>query len=296
VARLFFEDIKVGQSQMKVALKNGVLKTSFDDIELYGGHGRGFITIDASAQRTATIGANMTVEGLDARPFLKDAAGFDKLSGKAKLTLAVAGQGASQLQLVETLNGKADLVFADGAVTGINVAGMVRGLSQGKLSGLGTAPSDKTDFSELGSTWTITNGVAQNQDLHLMSPLLRLTGAGTVALAQRQVDYVIRPRLVSSLSGQGGSRDDGGIEVPVKVQGPWDRLSYTPDLSGIMKDPGKALEQVKKIGEQLKGKDAGSVLKGILGNKGAAPAGEAGSGGGQQKLDTKGLLKGLIKP
>ncbi len=299
VGKLFFQDLKVGRSQLTVALKNSVMKTTFDDIQLYGGHGRGFVSIDASADKAATIGTNMTVEGLDARPFLEDAAGFDRLSGKAKLSLAVAGQGASQLQLVETLNGKADLVFTEGAIAGINVAGMVRGLNQGKLGGLSTSPSEKTDFSELGSTWTITNGVASNQDLHLMSPLLRLTGAGTVSLPQRHVDYLMRPKLVSSLSGQGG-KDEGGIEIPVKVQGPWDKLAYTPDLSGILKDPNKALDQVKKIGEQLKGKDAGAIVKGILGgNKGAAAEGGANAGGGttsgQQKLDAKSILDGLLK-
>ena len=38
VGRLLYQDIKVGQSQLTVSLKNKVLKTNFEDIQLYGGH------------------------------------------------------------------------------------------------------------------------------------------------------------------------------------------------------------------------------------------------------------------
>lgn len=295
LGRLLFQNIKVGQSQLTVALKNRVMKSNFDEIQLYGGRGRGFITLDATPVKSASLGANMTVEGLDAMPFLKDAADFDKLSGKAKLVLAVAGQGASQLQLVETLNGKAEFRFADGAVSGINVAGMVRGISQGKLSGLNASPSEKTDFSELSSTWAIANGVATNQDLSMVSPLLRLSGAGTVSLPPRQVDYMMRPKLVSSLAGQGGKVDESGLEIPVRVHGTFDKLSYTPDLGGILKDPNKALDQVKKLGEQFKGKNANEIMKGILGG-GGTPAQPGQTPQQQPKIDPKGLLDQFLKP
>lgn len=294
LGRLLFQNLKIGQSQLTVALKNRVMKASFDEIQLYNGRGRGFITLDASPVKTASVGANMTVEGLDAEPFLKDAARFDKISGKAKLSIAVAGQGATQLQLVETLNGKSDIRFTDGAVKGINVPGMVRGISQGKLTGLGTSPSEKTDFSELGASWTIANGVAQNQDLSMVSPLLRLTGAGTVALPQRQVDYMMRPKLVSNLAGQGGTHEETGLEIPVHVQGTFDKLSYTPDLNGILKDPNKALDTVKKIGEQFKGKKAGEIVNDLLGGGNGGQQSGSGAADGQPKTDAKSLLNQFL--
>ena len=303
VGRLLYQDIKVGQSQLTVSLKNKVLKTNFDDIQLYGGHGRGFITLDGTAPKAVSAGANLSVEGIDALPFLKDAADFDKLSGKAKLTLAVAGQGVNQNQLMNALNGKGDFTFANGAVNGLNVAGMIRGVTQGKLSGLKTSPTEKTDFSELASTWTIANGVASNQDLRLVSPLLRLTGGGNVMLGAQQADYVMKPKLVSSLAGQGGAAaNEQGIEVPVRVHGPWSRLEYTPDLKGIFADPNKAVDTLKEIGKQFKGQNAGDALKSILGG-GKAPAATAGQQPGatgttqpQPKPSAKQLLDQFLKP
>ncbi len=298
VGRLLYQDIKVGQSQLTVALKNKVMKTNFDDIQLYGGRGNGFITLDGTSTKTANAGANLSFDGIDAQPFLKDAADFDKLSGKAKLTLAVAGQGANQNQLMNALNGKGDFTFANGAVSGLNVAGMIRGVTQGKLSGLKTSPTEKTDFSELASTWTITNGVASNQDLRLVSPLLRLTGSGNVMLGAQQVDYIMRPKLVSSIAGQGGAANEQGLEVPVRVHGPWSKLDYTPDLKGIFSDPNKTVETIKQIGKQFKGQNASEALKNLLGGTkaNAQQPDTTGSTQPQQKPNAKDLLDQFLKP
>ena len=83
-----------------------------------------------------------------------------------------------------------------------------------------------------------------------------MTGAGTVDLPMRQVNY----RLTPSVAGL--------LAVPVDVTGSWDDLSYRPDLAGIAKglaqDPGKALDALKN-GGQGAGSGAGSLLKGLLG-------------------------------
>ena len=65
---------------------------------------------------------------MSAQPLLSDAAGLDWLAGTGKVNLAVAGQGANELQIMETLNGKADLAIVDGAIVGINIPGMARAL------------------------------------------------------------------------------------------------------------------------------------------------------------------------
>jgi AsmA protein len=60
----------------------------------------------------------------------------------------------------------------------------------------------------------------------------------------------------------------GLLAVPVDITGPWDNLSYRPDLAGIAKglakDPGKALDVLKNGGGSA-GSSAGSLLKGLLG-------------------------------
>src|SRR5260221_13729220 len=92
----------------------------------------------------------------------------------------------------------------------------------------------QTDFAELGGTFTIANGIAHNDDLDLKSPLLRLSGAGTINLPQRTIDYRVTPKVVANLEGQGGTGDAGGIMVPIIVQGPLTAPSYKPDLAAML--------------------------------------------------------------
>lgn len=46
----------------------------------------------------------------------------------------------------------------------------------------------------------------------------------------------------------------------------------TPDIGGILKDPGKAVEAIKEIGKQFKeggnAKDIGDAVKGAIGKDG----------------------------
>jgi AsmA protein len=275
VGRLILRDVKVGQTELTIALKNRVMKTTIDDVRLYEGRGRGFVTMDASNGRAANVAANLTFDGLAARQLLIDAAGIDRLSGKGRLAFTLSGQGANERQLVETLNGKVELTFADGAISGVNVPQMIRAASQGRFNDLSSSPSEKTDFSELSSTWAVTSGIAQNQDLKLVSPLLRLSGSGNVMLPGREVDYVLRPRLVAELAGQGGNQNASGLEIPVRMHGSWDDPKFTPDLQGIMNDPTKAVDTIKEIGRQFKGKNAGEIVDGLLGR---SANGEASSG------------------
>ena len=295
LGRLLYREIKVGQSAVTVGLKNKVLRLTFDDVQLYEGRGRGFIQIDANPA-APIAGANFSLDGVAAQGLLKDVADFDMLAGSAKLSIAVGAQGASEAALVQTANGKADFTFANGSIVGYNIPGTLRGLSKGQFSGFDKTPSEKTDFSELAASFVIANGVATNQDLRLVGPLMRVTGSGQIALPAQSVDYTVKPKLVASLQGQGAANDAlAGLEVPVRITGPWAHPQFAPDIGGILKDPNKAIEAAKEIGKQLKdsgqAKEIGSALKGLLGKGGSADGQQGGDNG-----KAKDFLNKLFKP
>ncbi len=251
LGRLIYRDIKVGQTQMRVGLKDRALTANFDDVQLYEGHGRGLLTIDGAAA-VPVIGANLAIDGTLAAPLLKDAANFEWLAGRAKVNFAVAGQGVTEHQIMASLHGKADVMFKDGAVVGYNIPQVLRGLMQGRFSGLERSPTEKTDFSEMAASFTIQNGVATNKDLRLLSPQLRITGAGTATLGDRTMDYTLRPKLVGQPAVQGGPADATGLEIPVKLTGSWDKPTVAPDIDGVLKNPDQAVDTLKQLGKQFK--------------------------------------------
>lgn len=279
VGRVFVKNLKIGQSDLNVRLKNETLTTTINDIALYGGRGKGVINAKRLTGTSLGVGSDLTLTGVEARGLLKDAAEQDWLEGKGTIKLALVGQGTTQHQIMNSLNGNANMSFQDGAIVGVNIPKLIRGISQGNFTNLSGSAAEKTDFSSMTAGWTVENGVARNQDLQLLSPLMRVTGEGAVMVGGQQIDYLVRPKLVSSLQGQGADSLDGGLEIPVRIVGPWAKPQIQPQVGDILANPDKAIDAVKKLGKQFKGKNAGEILDGLLGggngdNEKANPAGD----------------------
>lgn len=260
--------IQIGKGVVAAKLSNGRLNVDLTQLALYQGNGQGKVVLDGSG---AVPGLDLVfnLAKIQAEPLLRDAADFERLSGAGAVDLAVQGRGKSQRELVNALNGKGKIDFRDGAIKGINLAAMVRNVTTAFTGGGGS--NEKTDFSELGGTFTITNGILKNTDMGLKSPLIRVEGAGTVDLPKRTVDYKVTPKLVATIEGQGGKDTAGGPMFPVFVRGPWDNLRYEPDLAGMLQqtlqDPQKLLEGAKDL-KNL----PGNLMKPQLPAGGAAPA------------------------
>lgn len=265
VEKLHFKNISIGKSSVDVAVKDLAMQAKFNDVALYKGHGSGVLAVNGSGGN-ANVTGNFKLDNVSAFPFLKDAANFGWVSGNANVALQLSASGANQLQLIESLNGTAGFQFADGAIVGFNLPGAINGLAQGNLGALRTSPSEKTDFTALGASFTITNGVAQNQDLQLISAMLKVTGAGTVRMPERTVDYTVRPRLVASAEAQKGS-EASGIEIPVHITGSWDQPSYRPDFKAVLSDQDKTVETIKQIGKKFKGKNPNEIVDQLFGKK-----------------------------
>ncbi len=97
----------------------------------------------------------------------------------------------------------------------------------------------------------------------MQSPLLRITGNGTIMLPDRRVDYTLNPKLVGDLSGQGGNTAISGLQIPIRIVGPWDRPDIAPDLSKI--DANQAAQAVEQIGKRLKGKNPDEMADELFG-------------------------------
>lgn len=265
-AGILVKKIKVGKSALKLVIKDGRMTADLTELALYQGAGKGRVALDGS-QPGVGLDASFQLKGLQAEPFLVDAADTDRLSGTGNFDVTVAGLGKTQRQIVSSLNGKGALNFLNGAIKGINLAAMARNVATAFTGGSGSA--EKTDFAELGGTFTITKGILTNNDLALKSPLLRVEGKGTVDLPARTVNYRIDPKVVASLEGQGGG-NAAGVVVPVLVTGPWDNLSYRPDLEALLK------QNVQNVGKAVE-----SLIPGVGGGK---TSGGSSDGGGLNPL------------
>lgn len=267
---LELHDIRLGRSKATLALAGKRLTWRIDDAEVYSGKVKGTVVTDASS-RPVKVAIDLAADDVAALPLLKDAAGFDWISGRGKVRLALQGQGDSERTIVAALAGTADVSFTDGAIVGYNVAKILRGLGRGDIAGFDRVPTERTDFSEMAARFVVKGGVASNDDLRMVSPLMRVGGSGRILLVAREIDYTLKPRLVASLIGQGAgdkpAEPSKGIEVPIRITGTWEQPSLNADVGAILEDPDKAVEAVKEIGRALGGKKTGDFLDKLFGKK-----------------------------
>ncbi len=247
VEKLIADTIEVGPAAVDVNLAGGVLTTNLTRLGLYGGGGEARLVVDA-AKAPPVFSAKGQVSGVNAYPFLRDVAGFERIEGVGDVSFDLAASGGSEAALVASLDGVAAFQFRDGALRGINIPRMVRGLSTDILNGWQQSAAEKTDFSSLGASFTITDGVAVNNDLSMVGPLVKVAGAGTTSIPPRTLAWRVEPEVVGTLLGQGRSGDFAGFGVPIVIEGSWDSPRIYPDIAGILQNPGAAYDQLRQLG------------------------------------------------
>jgi AsmA protein len=258
-----------GPASLGLAFREGVLKAMLGGMELYEGHASGKLVLDAS-KPVPSFNSDLRLDGVDAKALLSDAAQVSMLEGHAKLALQIAGAGRSSAEIKSSLQGQGSLAVSGGAIEGVNLTEMIAQLGEGQVPELRQGPGEKTAFSDLGGSFTIRNGVAETSNLQMTSPLLKVVASGTVDLTQSTIDMLANPEIVAAAEGQSGANDLAGLSIPVRIEGPLDRPTISPEIKSMLADPKKAGKAVNKIGKALekkfKGKPVGEAIGRFLGN------------------------------
>ena len=267
IGQLQAQGLKVSALDARISAANGRLDISPMTAKLYGGSLDGALGVNA---RGKVFTVRQKLADIDIRALMKDAIDKEPLDGRGSLSLDVSTRGANADALKRALAGQAALELRDGAVRGVNVGKMLRDakavLKSGQAASSTASATEKTDFSELTASFRIAGGVARNDDLAMKSPLLRLGGAGDIDIGDSRIDYLARVSIVETSKGQEGKdlAELRGITVPIRLRGPFDKLSYSLEVDDLFKYAAKARIEEKK--QELKEK-ANEKLQEKLGDK-----------------------------
>lgn len=275
-------NVKTENVNLGLKAENGVATLSPFSANLYQGNMSGMLKVDA--RTTPGITFKQSMKGVSIGPLMVDAINNNMLEGKGTVNIDVATSGNSVGALKKALAGNASLNLVDGALKGVDIAGSIRELKNkvNVLKAKDSVDSDskkKTDFSELAATFDIKNGVAHNEDLAMKAPILRLAkgdSRGDIDIGNESINYMAKPTIVKSLSGQGGADLDAlaGFAIPVKITGTFSNPKYGMDFAAV----GAALAKsnlLDKVGgdkgtavkELIGGGDKVDAIKGLLGKK-----------------------------
>lgn len=241
---------------LQVNARNGNIALGPNTAKLYGGTYNGRTTIDASG-KVPRFQFTEKLANVQLGPFLKDAKLFERYSGTGNVDLNLTGQGLDGPSITRTLNGTAAIALRDGKIQGVNLQKLVNDARavydkvRGRDVEAKPQPSDETAFQSLTANIKVTNGVAQNDDLKLVGPVVRAEGKGNADLVQEKIDYRLRVTLSEAAERK-------GTTVPVTISGPFASPKYGVDVSEMFKE--QAGESIQKKRESLEQK-LGDKLK-----------------------------------
>jgi AsmA protein len=260
IDRLTVNQLHAEAVLLKVRGRDGKFTIDQEVGRFYDGLSKGSINLDVTG-KTPKMKINQSLSRILAGPLLMDLTGDEKLLGSGSLKLDLNSRGGTLNQIKRSLSGNLSFDFRDGAVKGFNLAKMIRD-AKARLSGDAvslTNGREQTDFSELSGSATIVNGLVNNQRLLAKSPYLRVNGAGKANLVREELDYTIRPVIVSTPKGQGGRglEELVGIPIPVRIHGSWSDPQFNIQLAQILEEQQKAKLKEKvdsKVEEKLQEK------------------------------------------
>jgi AsmA protein len=240
---------KLENVQMQLTAKNGLFKISPMSVDLYQGNMSSSAIVNVQGQEPVTE-VDMKASAVEVGPLLQDFMKKDILEGTLVSEFSLKMKGDTPESIKKTLNGQGEMIFQDGAIVGIDLAGMVRNAKASFGLAEKTTEKPRTDFAELRAPFTLTNGLFNTPETSLLSPLIRVTVSGSANLVTEALDMRVRPKFVATLKGQGDTEQRSGLMVPVLVTGTFTSPKFSPDLAGLVEGGLPDVETLKKTLEQ----------------------------------------------
>ena len=219
---------------LKAVGKNGQFRLDPLTLNLYQGDISAKGSLDVR-QDIPRINVQLHAKGIRVGPLLKDILKKDFLEGilKAEVALHINGDDAESIK--RTLNGRGEFFFKEGTIVGIDLAGMIRNIKAAFASPEKKGQKPRTDFTELHSSFVITDGVVNTPNTSLISPFFQIAAAGTANLVEETLDFRLEPKFVTAPEELKNNAKYSELEVPVLVTGAFSSPRFRPDLKGILK-------------------------------------------------------------
>ena len=266
-----FRKIAISRARLRVRLNDGVADVAIGGMSLYGGSGSGALRA-ADRGGVGVYGFRFQLRGVQAKSLLSDLMKLDRVEGSANISLDLGAQGRNADQVMRSLGGKMTLALNNGAVRGADLAALSTNLTSA-LTGGGVGPNARTAFTIANADFGVAHGVAATRNLALSGAGVGLSGIGSIDLGGMALDMVIKPQGSVRLAGRGLNLG----AVPFRVHGPWSRLSYQPDLSGVAQALlSKQAGALIGAGGQDNASGLGGLLQRLTGGRGSQDGGSAG--------------------
>ncbi|MBV8656288.1 MAG: AsmA family protein [Burkholderiales bacterium] len=237
-------DVKIGELDLgrfrvfniKTHLEAKEQRLALDPLtaDIYGGTLDGRLALDT--QKQPHISTVQSLRNMEVAALLSDAFSIDRLSGRGTINLDVNAPAGSFDAIRNGLSGRAELLLAHGALSGLDISDTLRGLGTNFAQMLGGEmkgdTNRRTQFSNFSARFQLKEGVAESRDLSFHTPFVSLSGGGKVDLAHNQIDTLLQATVLGG-SGVPGLDTLKGTVVPIQISGALASPTYKVDTSGL---------------------------------------------------------------
>ncbi len=265
--KVYLNGMSFDASKMKLAIDDGRMVADIPSLGMYGGGASGQMIVNVRG-RTPTFTGAFDATQVIAERFAVEVLRNDRLLGVGAFKFQFAAEGTSQAAIMRTLDGKGGFDIDDGALKGVNLVKLARAVDEIRKGGINPtalsqaisaaqSPSEKTDFTNFVTAFSINNGQLSTTALNMAGPFITMTGGGGVNIAGQKIDLRLAPRVSTTADGQAGY----ALAVPLKVGGTFAKPKMGIDAESLLRS---RLE-----------KGVGDFLGGVFGGKkdGTTPGG-----------------------
>ena len=195
MARGRYKHLKFGSLSARVMIQDGVLDLDRLSGQSTNGEVAGRIVVQLPRKAPADAELSVRATGLLVEDLLKllgPKAGF--ITGEARITGTIRGDGKNPHGLYPTLDGKVDVLLENGRIFKSEERAIWKIISilnlPAVLQGKVDLEKDGLPYNKISAKGLVRNGLFETENLIIDSPIVKITAAGNYDLPTDQIDMV----------------------------------------------------------------------------------------------------------
>ncbi|AUY14209.1 MULTISPECIES: outer membrane assembly protein AsmA [Serratia] len=191
------------------------------------------------------------------------------LTGKFSIKGDLTGERLSLQAFERRWRGTAQLAMQDAQLHGLNIQQLIQqAVARNDNSVRGQDSYQRyTEVKSVSAQASLNQGTVKLSGLTADSPLLALTGAGSIDMPGKQCDMALNVRVTGGWQGRGELIEQlQKTPIPLRVYGPWQQLNYQLQVDQVLRKTlqDRAKDALNKWAEKNKDSREGQDLKKLL--------------------------------
>lgn len=191
------------------------------------------------------------------------------LTGKFSMKGDLTGDRLSSQAFERRWRGSAQLAMQDAQLHGLNIQQLIQqAVARNDNSVRGQDSYQRyTEVKSVSAQASLSQGTVKLSGLTADSPLLALTGAGSIDMPGKQCDMALNVRVTGGWQGRGELIEQlQKTPIPLRVYGPWQQLNYQLQVDQVLRKTlqDRAKDALNKWADKNKDSREGQDLKKLL--------------------------------